>query len=136
MFVSPAFAQAAAAPSAAGSLIGSLLPIIAIVLIMYLLVFRPQRRAMKEREALLAGVKRGDTVVTGGGLVGKVVHVDDAAGELEVDLGGGTKVRAVRAMLADVRAGGRTAAKADDDKPADAEGDVGSTQKVKSRTRR
>ena len=134
MFVSPAFAQAAAAPSPAGSLIGSLLPIIAIVLIMYLLVFRPQRRAMKEREALLASVKRGDTVVTGGGLVGKVTHVHDDIGEVDVDLGNGNKVRAVRAMLADVRSGSRAEPKPA--QKADEEAEVGSTQKVKSRTRR
>ena len=134
MFVSPAFAQAAGAPSPAGSLIGSLLPIIAIVLIMYLLVFRPQRRAMKERETMLAAVKRGDTVVTGGGLVGKVTHVHDDVGEVDVDLGGGMKVRAIRTMLADVRTGAKAAAKQveKDDEPAE----VGSTQKVKSRTRR
>ena len=131
MFVTPAFAQAAA-PSPGGSLIGSLLPLVAIVLIMYLLVFRPQRRAMKEREAMLAAVKRGDTVVTGGGLVGKVTHVHDDLGEGDVDLGGGQKVRAVRAMLADVRnRDTKAATKAEPANDADAE-----TPKVKSRTRR
>ena len=131
MFVSPAFAQAAA-PSPAGSAIGSLLPLVAIVLIMYLLVFRPQRRAMKQREAMLAAVKRGDTVVTGGGLVGKVTHVHDDVGEVDVDLGGGNKVRAVRAMLADVR---NADAKAPAAKPAEEE-PAENAPKIKSRTRR
>ena len=129
MFVTEAFAQAAA-PSPAGSLIGSFLPIIAIILVMYILVFRPQRKAMREREQMLANVKRGDIVVTGGGLVGKVTHVHDDIGEVDVDLDG-TKVRAVRAMLADVRT--KDAAK----KPATPANDTAEEQpKVKSRTRR
>ena len=126
MFVTPAFAQTAAAP--AGGLIGSFLPLILIFVIMYFLIFRPQRQAMKKREAMLAAVKRGDEVVTGGGLVGKITHVDDEKGEVDVDLGGGTKVRAVRAMLADVRT---------KEKPAEREAPANdeTTSKVKSRTR-
>ena len=129
MFVTEALAQTAT-PGPAGGLIGSFLPIIAIILVMYLLVFRPQRKAMRAREEMLANVKRGDVVVTGGGLVGKVTHVHDDIGEVDVDLDG-TKVRAVRAMLADVRT--KEAAKAAA-KPAN---DTAAEQpKVKSRTRR
>ena len=138
MFVTPAFAQAAPAP--AGGLIGSFVPLILIIVIMYFLIFRPQRQAMKRREAMLAAVKRGDTVVTGGGLVGKVVHVDDENGEVDVDLGNGTKVRAVRAMLADVRDGpSKKAAAADSGKAkavATPSNDDKAEPKVKSRTRR
>lgn len=126
MFVTPAFAQTAAAP--AGGLIGSFVPLILIFIIMYFLLFRPQRQAMKRREAMLAAVKRGDVVVTGGGLVGKITHVDDEAGEVDVDLGGGTKVKAVRAMLADVRTKEPKAA-ANDEK-------AEAAPVVKSRTRR
>ena len=129
MFVTEAFAQTAPA-SPAGSLIGSLLPIVAIILVMYVLVFRPQRKAMRQREEMLAGIKRGDVVVTGGGLVGKVTHVDEAAGEVQVDLDG-TKVRAVRSMIADVRT--KTAPVAANAPEAAAEAD---SPKVKSRTRR
>ena len=133
MFVTPAFAQAAA-PAPGASIIELLFPLVLVVGIMYLLVFRPQRRAMRERETMLSNVKRGDTVVTGGGLVGKVTHVHDAEGEVDVDLGG-MKVRAVRAMLADVRNKDAKASKAaaapakDDEASEDA-------PKVKSRTRR
>ena len=136
MFVTPAFAQAAA-PGGAASVITSFVPLILIFLIMYFLLFRPQRQAMKRREAMLAAVARGDTVVTGGGLVGKVTHVDDVAGEVDVDLGNGTKVRAVRAMLADVRDGPSRQATADPKTPAKAANDETATgAKVKSRTRR
>ena len=129
MFITEALAQPATG-SPAGSLIGSFLPIIAIILVMYLLVFRPQRKAMREREQMLANVKRGDIVVTGGGLVGKVTHVHDDIGEVDVDLDG-TKVRAVRAMLADVRTKDATK------KPATPANDTEAEQpKVKSRTRR
>ena len=119
MFVTPAFAQAAAPAAGPASLITSFVPLILIFLIMYFLLFRPQRQAMKRREAMLAAVQRGDTVVTGGGLVGKVTHVDDVAGEVDVDLGNGTKVRAVRAMLADVREGPSKAAAGKDGKAKD-----------------
>ena len=129
MFVTEALAQTAGAP-AGGSLIANLLPIIAIILVMYILVFRPQRKAMREREQMLSNVKRGDIVVTGGGLVGKVTHVHEDIGEVDVDLDG-TKVRAVRAMLADVRT------KDTGKKPEVAANDTTAEQpKVKSRTRR
>ena len=127
MLVTPAFAQTAAAP--AGGLIGSFVPLILIFIIMYFLLFRPQRQAMKRREQMLAAVKRGDVVVTGGGLVGKITHVDDEAGEVDVDLGGGNKVRAVRSMLADVRTKDSPAPKSA------AKGDEAEAPKVKSRTR-
>ena len=129
MFVTPAFAQTASAP--AGGVIGSFVPLILIIVIMYFLLFRPQRQAMKRRDAMLAAVKRGDVVVTGGGLVGKVTHVDDEQGEVDIDLGGGQKVRAVRAMLADVRTKDSPATKSD---ASDATDDA--APKVKSRTRR
>ena len=137
MFVTPALAQAAAPAAGPANAIASLVPFILIILIMYFLLFRPQRQAMKRREAMLAAVQRGDTVVTGGGLVGKVTHVDDVAGEVDVDLGGGTKVRAVRAMLADVRDGPSKKAAADPKATAKASNDdAPEPPKVKSRTRR
>ncbi|WEX07320.1 preprotein translocase subunit YajC [Chelativorans sp. AA-79] len=104
MFVTPAYAQAAGAPD----MLVSILPFVLIFVIMYFLIIRPQRQQMKKRNEMLANVRRGDTVVTGGGLVGKVTKVINDS-ELEVDLGG-TKVTAVRAMLADVRVKGEPAA--------------------------
>ncbi|MDN2564807.1 preprotein translocase subunit YajC [Aquibium sp. A9E412] len=100
MFVTPAFAQAGT--GSAPDLFISILPFVLIFVIMYFLIIRPQRQQLKRRNEMLAAIRRGDTVVTGGGLVGKVTKVINDT-ELEVDLGGGTKVTAVRSMVADVR---------------------------------
>ncbi len=108
MFITPAFAQGAG--SAGGpDLITSLLPFILIFVIMYFLIIRPQRKQMKERAAMLEAVRRNDTVVTGGGIVGKVTKVIDD-GELEVEIAQGTKIRVMRSMLADVRVKGEPVA--------------------------
>src|SRR5690606_38683623 len=102
----PAYAQsgAAGAPD-----IFMLMPFILIFVVMYFLIIRPQRAAAKKRTEMLAAIRRGDTVITGGGLVGKVTKVINDQ-ELEVDLGGGLKVTALRAMLADVRVKGEPVA--------------------------
>ncbi|WP_265519023.1 preprotein translocase subunit YajC [Nitratireductor luteus] len=102
MLVTPAYAQAGAG---APDMLVSILPFVLIFVIMYFLIIRPQRTQAKKRQEMLAAVRRGDTVVTGGGLVGKVTKVVNDT-ELEVDLGGGTKVTVMRAMLADVRVKG------------------------------
>jgi preprotein translocase subunit YajC len=87
----------------------SILPFILIFVIMYFLIIRPQRTQLKKRNEMLAALRRGDTVVTGGGLVGKVTKgVDD--NEVEIDLGGGTKVTAVRSTIAEVRVRGEPVA--------------------------
>ena|SRR5690606_29542445 len=105
MFVTPAYAQAGAG---APDMLVSILPFVLIFVIMYFLIIRPQRQQMKKRTEMLSNVRRGDTVVTGGGLVGKVTKVIND-NELEIDLGG-AKVTALRSMLADVRVKGEPAA--------------------------
>ncbi len=93
---------AAAAPSGgAASFIIQLVPLILIFVIFWFLLIRPQQKRMKEHRDMIAAVKKGDRVVTGGGLLGKVTKVTDD--EVEVDLGGGQKVRALKATLSDVR---------------------------------
>ncbi|EKF41012.1 protein translocase subunit yajC [Nitratireductor indicus C115] len=87
----------------------SILPFALIFVIMYFLIIRPQRQQMKKRQEMLSSVRRGDTVVTGGGLVGKVTKVINDS-EVEVDLGGGNKVTALRSMLAEVRVKGEPVA--------------------------
>jgi preprotein translocase subunit YajC len=87
----------------------SILPFVLIFVIMYFLIIRPQRTQLKKRGEMLAAVRRGDTVVTGGGFIGKVTKVIDD-NELEIDLGGGTKVTALRSTLADVRVKGEPVA--------------------------
>ncbi|MEM8695483.1 MAG: preprotein translocase subunit YajC [Pseudomonadota bacterium] len=93
---------AAAAPSGgAGAFIIQLVPLILIFVIFWFLLIRPQQKRMKDHRAMIDAVKRGDRVVTGGGLLGKVTKVNDD--EVEIDLGGGQKVTAIKATLSDVR---------------------------------
>jgi preprotein translocase subunit YajC len=105
MFVTPAYAQGVGATP---DVFVSILPFVLIFVIMYFLIIRPQRQQLKKRGEMLAAIRRGDTVVTGGGLVGKVTKVIDD-NELEVDLGG-MKVTALRATIADVRVKGEPVA--------------------------
>ena len=86
MFVTPAYAQAAGGGGA--DIIFNLLPFILIFVIMYFLILRPQRQQAKQREAMLAAIRRNDTIVTGGGIVGKVTKViDDHEVEVEIAKG-------------------------------------------------
>ena len=105
MFVTPAYAQGTGGTP---DMLISILPFVLIFVIMYFLIIRPQRATIKKRGEMLAAIRRGDTVVTGGGLVGKVTKASD--NELEVDLGGGTKVTAVRSTIMDVRVKGEPVA--------------------------
>ena len=105
MFVTPAYAQGL---GGSPDMLISILPFVLIFVIMYFLIIRPQRAQVKKRGEMLAAIRRGDTVVTGGGLVGKVTKASD--NELEVDLGGGTKVTALRSTIMDVRVKGEPVA--------------------------
>jgi preprotein translocase subunit YajC len=104
MFVTPAFAQAAGAPAGGGAMdiFTSLMPILLLVVIFWLLIFRPQQKRLKEQKAMLSAITRGDTVVTTGGIVGKVTKAVDGE-DLEVEIAQGTRVKVVRSMIADVR---------------------------------
>lgn len=105
LFVSPAYAQAAAAPGA-GSMIGQFLPLILIFGIMYFLLIRPQQKKMKDIKAMIDAVRRGDQVVTGGGIVGKVTKVGDVKpGEstmVEVEIATGVKVQVIKSSITQV----------------------------------
>jgi len=81
--------------------IGQFVPLILIFVIMYFLLIRPQQKKMKEHQALVAGLRRGDQVVTQGGLIGKVSKVKDDA-EIEVEIAEGVKVRVVRQTITQV----------------------------------
>jgi preprotein translocase subunit YajC len=106
MFVTPAYAQTAGSST---DFFGLLVPFVLILPVLYFFMIRPQQQQLKKRQEMLKAVRRGDTVVTGGGLIGKVTKVigDD---ELEIDLGGGTKVTALRNTLSDVRVKGEPVA--------------------------
>jgi len=101
MFVTPAYAQAAAGGGAL-DIFSSLAPILILIVIFWLLIFRPQQKRAKEHQAMIAAVRRGDTIVTTGGLVGKVSKVVENE-DLEVEIAKAVKVKIVRTMIADVR---------------------------------
>jgi len=104
MFISPAFAQAAS-PFGGDNMLVSLLPFILIFVIMYFLILRPQQKRAKQHTEMVKNVRRGDTVVTSGGLVGKVTKVIDDD-QIEVEVAEDVRVRQMRSMVADVRAKG------------------------------
>ncbi|MEM6634776.1 MAG: preprotein translocase subunit YajC [Pseudomonadota bacterium] len=99
MFATPAFAQAA---GGAGSAFASFVPLILIFAIMYFLLIRPQQKKVKEHAAMVAALRRGDQVVTQGGLIGKVTKVKEGENELEVELADGVRVRVVQNTVAQV----------------------------------
>ena len=82
MFISPAYAQAAGSPS--GSDIMTFLPMIAIVVVFYFLLIRPQQKRAKETKAMLSSLQKGDEVVTAGGVVGKIAKLSDAYADIEI----------------------------------------------------
>jgi preprotein translocase subunit YajC len=105
MFISPAYAQGA--PTGIGFLDPNspLWLMVLILVAMYFLVLRPQQKRQKDHQELVKNLRRGDTVVTSGGLVGKVTKlVDDE--QVEVEIADGVRVRQVRAMVTGVRAKG------------------------------
>jgi len=101
---------AAAAPSGASFFIQTI-PLVLVFVIFWFLLIRPQQKRMKEHQAEIAAVKKGDRVVTGGGLIGKVTKVGDA--EVEVELAQGVRVQAVKSTLSQV-GGGTTSKPAND----------------------
>ncbi len=107
MLISPAYAQAAAGGDT-GSMLMSLLPFALIFVIMYFLILRPQQRKIKEHNELVKNLRRGDTVVTTGGLVGKVTKVVDDE-QVEVEIADGVRVRQVRQLISGVRSKGEPA---------------------------
>ena len=85
-----------------GSAIAQFIPLILIFAIMYFLLIRPQQKKVKEHQAMVSALRRGDEVVTQGGLIGKITKVKDDA-EVEIELSQGVKVRVVRPTIAQVR---------------------------------
>lgn len=99
LFLSLAAASSAPTGGAAGMLIG-IAPWLLIFVIFYVLMIRPQQKRAKEHQAEIASVKKGDEVITGGGLRGRVTKV--AEGEVEIEIAQGVKVRAVKSTIAQV----------------------------------
>jgi preprotein translocase subunit YajC len=101
MFSSPAFASAGAAPSGAAGAFVSFAPLLLIFVIFWFLLIRPQQKRMKLHRDMVAAVKKNDTAVTSGGLIGKVTRVDET--EVELEVATGVRVRVIKSMLSDVR---------------------------------
>lgn len=99
--ITPAFAQAPGAAGGADMLI-QLVPFLLIFVIMWFLIIRPQQRRAKAHQELIKNVRRGDTIITSGGLIAKVSKVIDEA-EVEAEIAEGVRVRIVRGMIQDVR---------------------------------
>ena len=103
MFITPAYAQTASGAAASGggaaSFLG-LLPLLLVFVVFYFLMIRPQQRRMKALQASIAAVKKGDSVVTSGGIVGKVTRVEDAY--VEVEIAPNVRVRVVKATLTEI----------------------------------
>lgn len=101
MFIPSAYAQTAGAADASGAAgFLSLAPLLLVFVVFYFLMIRPQQRRMKAQAAQIAAVKKNDQVVTAGGIVGKVTRVEDLF--VEVEIAPNTRVRVVKATLAEV----------------------------------
>jgi preprotein translocase subunit YajC len=121
MLITDAFAQTGApagAPDATTALLVNLFPIVAIFAVFYFLMIRPQQKRFRAHQEMIKNLKRGDVVVTSGGLIGKIKSVTDD--EVRVELATNVEVRVIRSTIQDVRTKGEPAP-ANDSKPAKAD---------------
>ena len=105
MFVSPAYAQAAPA-AGGGDLFITLVPFVLIFVIMYFLIIRPQQKRAKEHQDMVKNLRRGDNVITSGGIIGKVTKSVEGEPEVEVEIAADVRVKIVRSMISEVRSKG------------------------------
>ena len=101
MLITPAYAQA----GGGGSEFGFFIPLILMFVIMYFLIIRPQQKRVREHKEMVAGVRRGDGVITGGGIIGKAVKVGDD--DLEVEVAQGVRIKVLKSTLSDVKSKGQ-----------------------------
>jgi preprotein translocase subunit YajC len=101
MFITSAYAQAASGAAQAPGIMSSLLPIALIIPVFYFLLIRPQQKKAKEHKALVSAIKRGDRVVTTGGILGTVTKVIDN-GEVQLEIAEGVRIRILRSSISDV----------------------------------
>ena len=101
MFISPAYAQAAGDASVGGG-IEAILPLVLIFVVFYFLLIRPQQKKMKEHKTALSGIRRGDRIVTGGGIIASVTKVSETDNELTVEIAKDIKVKVMRDTVAHV----------------------------------
>jgi preprotein translocase subunit YajC len=106
----PGSLYAQAAPGAFDMLNSLIVPTMLIIGIMYFLMIRPQQKRLKDHRDMVAGIRRGDTIVTSGGIIGKVTKVEEQ--ELQVEIADGVKVKLLRSTVSEVRGKGEAAAPA------------------------
>jgi preprotein translocase subunit YajC len=104
--ITPAFAQGATSAAGGADIALQVVPFVLIFVIMYFLILRPQQRRVKEHQSMVKNVRRDDTIVTTGGIVGRVTKVADEASEIEVEIAPNVRVRVVRTMISEVRVKG------------------------------
>ncbi|MEM7774151.1 MAG: preprotein translocase subunit YajC [Pseudomonadota bacterium] len=107
MFISPAYAQTGS--PGGGDLFVTFVPLLIIFAIFYFLLIRPQQKRMQQHRDMVANIKRGDTIVTAGGIVGKVYRVKQDDAEIEVEIAENTRIRVVRYTISEVRPKGEAA---------------------------
>ena len=100
MFITPAFAQSAGGLAEGGF---GLLPIVFVMVIFYFLLIRPQQKRAKQHKEMLSAIRRGDKIITSGGLTGTIVKVVEDSETVEIEIAKNVKVQVVRAMIADVK---------------------------------
>jgi len=126
MLISPAYAQAAGEGGAGGMI--QLLPLVLIFVVFYFLLIRPQQKKMKAHRNMVEALKRGDKVVTGGGLLGTVTKVPEG-GEVQIEIADGVRVKVMRHTIQEILTKPQPAsktAKGGDKKPANDTGAGGS----------
>ncbi len=99
MLISPAFAQTAA--PASGDILNMILPFVMVFAIIYFLVIRPQNKRQKQHQEMLAALRRGDVIVTQGGIIGKVAKID--GDEVQLDVAENTRITIIKGMIISVR---------------------------------
>ncbi len=117
MFATPAFAQTATGAATGGGpqdMLIQFLPLIALVVLFYFLMIRPQQRRMKQHQEMLSSLKRGDNVVLSSGVLGKVVRVEEK--EVGVEIATGVTVKVRKSMISEVSSRGEPAAANDSKK--------------------
>jgi preprotein translocase subunit YajC len=100
MLISPAYAQAGGAPG--GFDLISLMPLVLIFVVFYFLLIRPQQKKMKTHREMIGAIKRGDKVLTAGGIIGSVVKVEESEDVLLVEIAKDIRVRVARSTISDV----------------------------------
>ena len=101
--ITPALAQGAGATAGGAEIAFQVIPFVLIFVIMYFLILRPQQQRAKNHQALIKAVRRDDTIVTTGGLIGRVTKAQDDSPEIEVEIAPNVRVRVMRAMISEVR---------------------------------